>query len=366
MLIGSVVVLACIAFFGYQEIKPQSAVEEFQEIVNDAQSEYFIARKDIEKYYDILGPERMAAMLNAMPGCHSSAHNLGKVIAIRTQDIGKAYELCDGVCTGGCIDGIFLGLFEDFVDEDLVPETSAARGADLHIRLTGENEQAIIERLLSICEENAASGQITIKGNCYHNLGHVVLYLVEYDLARAEKFCEIFGTPGDYFYCLSGLFMEHKAVYADDYESKDTFYPCDSNNAVPATCFRYGVERWAWDNEEYQPQNAAFIAEECLKIEDSYMRQGCFHGYGFNFFRNVRDGHTDLRTFCRHGDDGDQRMCIEATMGQFYGSTHLCNEVETQFQEHCRRAAQTNSYGYDKDFVEQYQITIWEKEENPS
>ena len=65
-----------------------------------------------EQYIDVIGANGILDGIERVwPKCHDQAHDLGKVIYERVQDIGRGLRVCADQCYSGCMHGVLMEAF---------------------------------------------------------------------------------------------------------------------------------------------------------------------------------------------------------------------------------------------------------------
>lgn len=269
--------------------------------------------------------------------CHSEAHDLGKVIYKKTQDISKSLELCRDGCTGGCFHGTLMEAFLGLADHE-------EEDSDPHVHLDD-----ITAKINEICA-NPDVSQMFRMGNCAHGVGHAFAFMSEYDITKALNFCKLFEDERLTFYCSGGVFMEYDIVHGkSDLASHPLDYPCDTFTQYPAACYRYRAkhlmrEFTTWKN----------YATHCME-KQKFERIGCFHGLGFTNIDIVFQAPHRVRQICTFGDLHDQRACLDGAIEKLadYDASRAqkaCDALEGELHNFCEDAIWHKLYSLDKSF----------------
>ena len=189
-----------------QEFQPDSIDEDFEfeadmsaqnhsgSIVKDERTEIGKFRKAIAnftitvpesiylEYYNKIGPIAMLNVIEENKYCHSIGHSLGRVIYNKTQNLGISMEICKNRCSSGCFHGVLMGLLTEIVPSEMISQNSLDSE---HIVLQNQNASKFFE---NFCSKSEISKFIKI-GNCYHAIGHGVLFASNYNLTRALEYC---------------------------------------------------------------------------------------------------------------------------------------------------------------------------------
>ena len=90
------------------------------------------------------------------PGCHSTAHQVGRAAVRITNDVVKLLQACGSRCGMGCFHGVALGLIVD------------AGAGD-----AAEDKQRVLR---SLCEDQRILESYGV-GECLHAAGHVAIMI---------------------------------------------------------------------------------------------------------------------------------------------------------------------------------------------
>ncbi len=295
------------------------------------------------EHYDAFGPEVMIATLDADPLCHPAAHNLGRVIYERTQDLPKAAAMCQSQCSGGCIHGVLMGMFSERA------QTNEFDDGERHAMIDDLTPEFITE-IKSMCEESVITRYTGI-GNCYHAIGHALMTLANYDIPSGLALCEIFKEkgPGAVYYCATGIYMEREMSLGREDAKVSQTYPCDEN-LYPAACFRYKLRQVFDLSRDYEKTAAA-----CLALGGANQR-GCFHGLGFGAAHAVYRNPSLARTICAAENEDNTRACLEGMFGLLNQHDRsvpgrACESFDAEERPLCDKASTTRNFSMKRDFA---------------
>lgn len=303
-------------------------------------------RAVFSSYYDSLGP---AGILDALeqefPLCHGQAHDLGKVVYERSQDLNGSIVTCRDRCSSGCFHGVLMEAFQDVAVEE--PNDEHPPGEeDVHVRL--EDLRAKIEQTCSLDEVTS----VHPPGRCAHGLGHALMFLAEYDIPTALEYCGLFSDRRMEYYCNGGAFMEYDLIWGrqDFTNGKALHYPCDTYTEFPAACYFYRMSyllriRGGVDK----------VAQECLTLP-RYSRLGCLRGLGLSQITALNQTPGQLAKVCSAGDTDDQKACIEGAVERWSDFDTPAPRVACQsltgdeLKQWCEAAADRGGFKLDKSF----------------
>ena len=292
----------------------------------------------VEEYYNSLGVKGILDVFEAKDEiCHFEAHEVGKVVYERTQDLTESIMTCGNRCTAGCFHGTLIEAFKDTIPKSGSPSD--------HIELSD-----LKEKIQEVCS-SAAVRSLHREGKCLHGVGHALTVLSHYNMDKALSYCHIINDKPREHYCSEGAFMEFIFLNGPaEAKSGSTHYPCDTFNDFPAACYRSKSQKL---RETFR--DVERVAEECLKLSN-FNRLGCFYGTGFTYSPDVIKNPKLLVNLCQHGNINDKRMCIEGAMeksespGAMTASSEACNYLDRELQSFCITAFNNKSYSLEKSF----------------
>lgn len=298
-----------------------------------------IPRDDIERYYDIIGPEAMLDVIEQDSYCHDKGHNIGKVVYDRTEgNLSEAMRICEQRCTSGCFHGILMEKFGELTGEEV---------GDDHVSF-----YQIEDEITNICDDESIASDIGV-GDCVHGVGHAVMFLADYYVPRAIEACNLFEEDSLAYYCSTGVYMERDLVYGtDDLKEDLPFYPCDEQRDHPAACYRYKIRRMY----KLSTDSIPVIKNDCMTLPTREERAGCFHGLGMAYFKWIRRQPEEIGDLCASDDALVTRLCIEGVIGKLSAysrskAQEACESYEdNETKEVCMNARTAGNFGMSKDF----------------
>lgn len=139
--------------------------------------------------------------------CHFLMHELGRVSYAGTQDLGTLFLQGDSYCLGGYYHGLLEQHFAYHIDSGI---------------------NAV---LLDVCKKIDKSKLLA--SECYHGVGHALMYITKNDLMLSLKQCDFFPDEKQQYLCYFGAFMENSYAHMPEYHgekkyvrSDDLLYPC--------------------------------------------------------------------------------------------------------------------------------------------
>lgn len=224
------------------------------------------------------------------PDCHLQAHGLGRTLFKGLRDVNAAMRTCQHACTEGCMHGVVMGYFYG--------DASDADHAEM---------DDVTARMDAFCTSDAFQNDLR-PIECAHGVGHVLLFLADYDLEKALASCELFTEGGQRRYCATGAYMEYlssgrTAVSSED----DLLFPC-RDAKYPSACLAYQVPLLlASAGQDVAAQ--ARVAQLCASA-DSRIRSGCFFSYGMAFRGAVIRGEMAILDACDADVRADRESCM--------------------------------------------------------
>ena len=202
--------------------------------------------------------------------CHLLTHNLGRELYNRTRSVGEVFAVGSPVCLAGLFHGALEGYF--------IEKRQTAYD------LSDEEMGTIIGE---VCEPPDSFKTPWEHGNCYHGLGHALMFFTDSDLPRALRLCDWAVGHNLRQTCYDGAFMEndtssqgvHPSVYS---RADDPYYPCaELATAYQQECYSYSIaHRFQGDFNR--------SVELCRGVPATY-RVDCFNRTGGHVVMNTVD-----------------------------------------------------------------------------
>jgi len=291
-----------------------------------------------EEYIDQIGANGIIDSLNTVyEGCHSQAHDLGKIIYAKTKDISSALRICGDSCYTGCMHGVLMEAFSTARD---------VNDEEGHIDLDKLKPQ-----LKQICLDNKEMQTGYGPGECSHGVGHALMFLSGYNITRAIEACKQFDNANLAYFCADGVYMEYMTVKETETHTQSTFFPCDSHPFV-VPCMRNKVGLVA--KRIYQNGKSAMDVAKLCDEQTGKLRLGCFHGLGTSHSTIVVKNKIGLAKLCSLGNNDDQITCIEGAVefiGKYYPESveKICATLPELRQETCLLGGKHKLYSTEKD-----------------
>lgn len=325
----------CIAVFGTlllfgPDVRTLSAyASEILDRCSDAPHRSTCYNETVPEYYAEIGFETMfeliARVQSADPAygyCHLTAHRVAEYEVQR--DPAKwmdTFVRCpqNGMCANGCMHGALITRF-----------IGAEAG------MTDEEIDAAVAELTDVCEPRPGWSPSGLdKGNCYHGLGHLAMYMTLGDIQGSLALCDRLGKEsksGDMSeLCYGGVFMQ-------------LFQPLEPEDE--AMVAHVDVSR---DN----------FAEFCNSFPRDGGRISCF-ARGSMLFPDATTYGPAMKEFCEQSDDDEiVAACYDMVFalvgsGTDYNNSEIdriCRTVEPDRRGHCYGMAAINMIDADPSFI---------------
>lgn len=292
-----------------------------------------------ERYFPILSVDGILSTIETLwPHCHSEAHDLGKVIYAKAQDVIKGLTLCDNRCHSGCMHGV---LMEAMTTIGLTDSSAL-------------NFKALRPLVSQWCLHNPLTTTSYSPGDCAHGVGHAFSIVADYSIEEALKGCGIFENEKAAYYCSTGVFMEYVNTFDEsDNRSKSLFYPCDVF-PFPAACARYKMVHIV--RRHYQADRALKDLKEQCRQFPPQVRLGCFHGLGNAHVPYLAKGLVSLKQVCEGLTSNEEIVCIDGAierMAKYHElrALEVCQEFHEKETAYCLSAVKHKMYDMDKDLT---------------
>ena len=247
--------------------------------------------------------------------CHPLVHDVGHAAYEKYGDFGEAMKYQDEVCNSGYLHGIIESRFSESDD--------------------------VFADMKTMCDQYRSGSYMSWQ--CYHGIGHGLMFYTANDLPRSLKMCEGFDTDFGRSNCANGVFMENfnadqKLHLSKFLKESDPFYPCaEQENRYKAHCYLYAPTYFlSLNGSDY---DAAL--EWCNGAEAGF-EPSCAYGVGTQAMKENLNDPKLVESVCMNGDDGQTAPCIEG-MTSLYINHHgslepareLCSRLEKPNRPAC-------------------------------
>ena len=284
-------------------------------------------REDPKKRYAALVRERdprfalnqlgkdMEADEQLLRSCHPVVHEVGNVAYEKYGDFGEAMKYQDEVCNSGYVHGVI--------------EERFARSDD------------VLSDMKTMCERYEPGGYLAWQ--CYHGIGHGVMYYTSNRLPEALEMCDAFEDDFGSSSCYNGVFMENFGadgeLHVSEYVKEgEPLYPCaQQKTRHKADCYLYAPTHYLNSNAG----DYAGALEVCEEAEPLF-RATCAGGVGSQAMKENLDEPKLVESVCEKGDSDQTEPCIKG-MASLYANHHgslepareLCGQLEVPNREAC-------------------------------
>lgn len=255
--------------------------------------------------------------------CHDLVHEVGREAYKKYGDFSEAMNYQDEVCNSGYLHGIIESRFSESDDPFVTMQT--------------------------MCSEYPQGNFLSWQ--CYHGVGHGVMYYTANDLPSSLEACDTFGSPlarGD---CSNGVFMENfsadqKLHLSEFLRESDPFYPCaEQAERHKKNCYLYAPTYFLSIHKD----DYAGALEWCHGAEDSF-EEACAKGVGSQTMKeNIRDPKF-TESICMGGSTDQVEPCVEGMVnlylnhhGSLESARELCGRLEASNQQTCLDSVEANS-----------------------
>jgi len=333
---------------------------------NDYRSPSFDEKQFFAKYIELVPAEVIIDFLEAEEvTCHRQAHELGRAIFRKTNDISEALSICGNSCTNACMHG---AIGEAFSDDTVQHQADSHDHDEMQDKSQLQHHPAtnitkLVKKMEPFCHEDEMARRHK-RGNCAHAMGHALMLKTDHDIGASITGCSQFNEPGMDYYCATGVYMQYMDnVTANGSRKGDTKrwgsnYPCNKFTAYPAACYRYIVS----EVKEERGLGLEHLVVLCAQLPDE-TRGGCFHGLGATYTPLMKEYPDLLKVVCSYGGDKEQALCIEGAIEKLADFNEqwaltACETLGNKNKNTCLAAAHGKMYRLDKPTMDLYRTGI--------
>ncbi|OGE86050.1 MAG: hypothetical protein A3J48_01090 [Candidatus Doudnabacteria bacterium RIFCSPHIGHO2_02_FULL_46_11] len=332
-----ITILVLLSWGGYTVIEKYTKVffaahsVQVEESTELSQDEYLTVKSELLALTDENDPrfaltevrERIKTDNALLRSCHVLVHEIGHAAYEKYKDFGEAIKYKDEVCNSGYLHGVIEAHFSESKD--------------------------VFTDMRNICEPYPLGKFVSWE--CYHGIGHGVMYYTLNDLPKSLELCE--GYP-DFFAsnsCISGVFMENFNSDQDLHKSKflneaDPFYPCPNQaDRHKRDCYIYSPVYYL----NIHKNDYADALAWCLDAEKGY-ENICARGLGTQAIKENINNPNLVEIVCGNGESSQNVPCISGLVSLYinhYGSLEpakgLCKSLKFFNRQTCREEIEKNS-----------------------
>jgi hypothetical protein len=255
--------------------------------------------------------------------CHDLVHELGREAYKKYEDFGEAMKYQDEICNSGYLHGIIEARFSESDD--------------------------VFADIRTMCDQYTPESSLSWQ--CYHGIGHGVMYYTANDLPRSLEMCDAFDNSFARTTCSNGIFMENfsadQKLHLSEYlNESDPLYPCpEQEKRHQENCYLYAPTFFLSLNQE----DYTGALELCNGAEEPF-RRVCARGVGAQAMKeNINDPKL-VETACESGNPEQVEPCIDG-LASLYTSHHgspeptreLCGQLEDSNRQACYGSVESNS-----------------------
>lgn len=325
----AVVVSGAVSGYAWQEKSGQIAASKAAASFIDAfASAPYEKRQQVVDYFAPLVSygDMLQGIQTKYPTCHSEAHPVGQMIFRRSNDLGESLRICKNSCGDGCFHGVLMEMF--------------STTNDYFNGLDGGSPSSTLSAIASkgeeLCAGKEVSGGFSAR-QCFHGMGHVMLYVADYDIARAIRGCSLLDVEHR-VNCRSGAFMEFViSSRSEEKINSSTYYPCDLYPQYALTCY------YSRSNSMVRNLGVAGASEACRALPTQPERNACLQGLGGGIFYwdpAVLRENGALERACAMDSDAEEKLCVEGALIRIsltldYKSDKSCDILASDYRQRC-------------------------------
>jgi len=260
--------------------------------------------------------------------CHPLVHDIGHAAYEKYHDFGEAMKYQDEVCNSGYLHGIIESRFSESDD--------------------------VFADMKTMCDRYPQGSYMSWQ--CYHGIGHGLMFYTSNDLPRSLEMCDAFDTDFGRSNCANGVFMENfnsdqKLHLSRFLKESDPFYPCPNQaERYKADCYLYAPTYYlSLHGDDYD------AALEWCKGAEAGFRPSCAYGVGTQVMKENLNDPGLVESVCTGGQPEQTAPCIEGMVGLYinhHGSLEpakeLCSRLETSNRPACYDAVKAHASLFDQ------------------
>ncbi len=336
-------------------------------ITNEYRNPSYDEKQFFDKYVELVPADAIIDFLEAEEAtCHRQAHELGRAIFRKTNDISEALSICGNGCTNACMHGAIGEAFSDAPGQQKGNANKKIHKNSQHQHQPTSSIDKLVEKMEPFCHGGEMARQHK-RGNCAHAMGHALMLKTDHNIGLSINGCSQFNEPGMDYYCATGVYMQYMDnVTANGSRKTDTKrwgsnYPCNKFTAYPAACYRYIVS----EVKQERGLGLEHLVVLCSQLP-AETRAGCFHGLGATYTPLVKEYPDLLKVVCSFGGSKEQTLCIEGVIEKLADfneqwALKACDTLGSETRDICIAAARGKMYRLDKATMDFYRTGIEKK-----
>jgi hypothetical protein len=249
--------------------------------------------------------------------CHDLVHELGHEAYEKYGDFGQAMQYQNDICNSGYLHGIIESHFA--------------------------KSENIFATMQTVCSDY--SPEKFIGWECYHGVGHGLMYFTENDLPKSVSLCESYTDTASRISCINGVFMENFNVDQKLHTSKyikatDPLYPCpEQKYEYKSDCYIYAPSYFlSLHKNEYSE------ALSWCKTAEKEFQGSCITGVGSQAIKENINNPSFVESICMQGSDEEKNICISGMVGLYINhfggldeAKELCGKLKKANQATCQQ-----------------------------
>ncbi len=342
MLLSKKIIIAVVFLFfagvAFMQIKDQQPDNVGPEnsppfVVNElTREEYMERKKEFLALLNTHDPRFALAQLREqvktddalLRSCHALVHEIGREAYKKYADFGLAMQYQDEICNSGYLHGII--------------ETHLFKNVD------------VLGAIKVVCSPYPTGKYLSWE--CYHGVGHGVMYYTANDLPRSLEMCEKYENDFARTTCINGAFMENFNTDQKSHASKfliesDPFYPCgEQPEHYKDDCYVYAPTYYL----SLHKNDYAGALHWCRGAESPYV-SSCIQGVGSQAMKENINTPKLVERICMGSTKAQVPSCIMGMVGLFINhqgsiapAQKLCTELTASNQKACERSIKLYSH----------------------
>ena len=254
--------------------------------------------------------------------CHALVHEVGHEAYEKYGDFARAMAYQDEICNSGYLHGVIESHFWE--SDDVIVATR------------------------TVCD--AYRLESFMSWECYHGVGHGLMYYTANDLPRSLSVCDSYDSEFARSNCSNGVFMENfntdqKLHPSEFLKENDLFYPCrEQATRHKDNCYLYAPTYYlSFHRDDY-----VGALRWCEGAEGPY-ESACVRGVGSQAIKENINNPKFVETICMNNIKTQIEACIYGMVDVYinhYGSlqpaTIMCAELESLNKEICYNVVGSN------------------------
>ncbi len=255
--------------------------------------------------------------------CHALTHDIGHAAYEKYGDFGEAMQYQDEICNSGYLHGII--------------ETYFRKSADVFLAMK------------TVC--NAYPLGKYLSWECYHGIGHGLMYYTSNDLPKSLKLCGSYESAFARENCINGVFMEnfntdqklHPSLFLN---KNDPFYPCQEQSlGNKGICYLYAPTYYL----SLHKNDYTGALRWCTGAGFAY-QYTCISGVGSQAIKENINDPKFVEGICMSGESAWVAPCIGGMVGLYINHSGsllpakiLCEQLEVSHRRICHRSIEQSA-----------------------